>query len=138
MRTVGVLSTLVLAVAVEVLAQSSSGPNRNVCDYLIDNNTPGFIKQAIDLGSADPTTVISVTVWLNLHNEPQLDRLVQQQYQKGSPSFQKWITQDGFNASFSPTTQEVKSVQNFLTSPGLSVVAAAESNFYVKVTGSVA
>src|SRR5258707_15886016 len=125
MGTVGGLSAVVLAVAVEVLAQSSSGPNSNGCDYLIDSDTPGFIKQAIDLGSADPTTVISVTVWLNLHNEPQLDRLVQQQYQKGSPSFQKWITQDGFNVSFSPTTQEVKSVQNFLTAHGLSVLAVS-------------
>jgi len=137
MRTVGVVSALVLAVAAGVLAQSSSGPKSNVYDYLIDSNTPGFIKQAIDLGSADPTTVISVTVWLNLHNEQQLDRLVQQQYQKGSPSFKKWITQDGFNASFSPTTQEVKSVQNFLTAHGLSVLAVAENNFYVKVQGSI-
>src|SRR6266849_4148756 len=97
MRTVGVLSTVILAVAVEVLAQSSSGPNSNVYDYLIDSNTPGFIKQAIDLGSADPTTVISVTVWLSLHNEQQLAQLVRQENQKGSPNFHKWITQDSFN-----------------------------------------
>src|SRR5260370_40116496 len=108
MRTVGVVSALVLAVAAGVLAQSSRGPNSNVYNYLIDSNTPGFIKQAIDFGSADPTTVISVTVWLNLHNEPQLDRLVQPPYQKGPPGFPKGIRQDGFNVSFSPTTHDVQ------------------------------
>src|SRR5258707_5040336 len=137
MRTVGVVSALVLAVAAGVLAQSSRGPNSNVYNYLIDSDTPGFIKQSRAVDSAEPTCVISVPVFLNLHNAPQLDRLVQQQYQKGSPSFQKWITQDGFNASFSPTTQEVKSVQNFLTAHGLSVLAVAENNFYVKVQGSI-
>ncbi len=105
--------------------------------YNISGNTPGFIKKATDLGSADPTTVISVTVWLNLHNEQRLDGLVQQQYQKGSPSFHKWITQDSFNSSFSPTNQEVKSVENFLAAHGLSVLAVAENNFYVKVQGSI-
>jgi subtilase family serine protease len=103
----------------------------------ISGNTRGFTQKATDLGSADPTTVISVTVWLNLHNEQQLDRLVQQQYQKGSASFHKWITQNSFNASFSPTNQEVKSVEDFLTAHGLSVLTVAENNFYVKVQGSI-
>jgi subtilase family serine protease len=105
--------------------------------FTIHGNTPGFIKKAKDLGPVDPSTVISATAWLKLHNEAKLDQLVHSQNQKGSPSFQKWITQAQFNASFSPTAQEVKAVQNFLSAHGLTVLTVAENNFYIKVQGTV-
>jgi len=130
----GLAVLAIMALAVTFLASTCMAQNSG---STLTGNTPGFIKKAADLGSADPTTVIAVTVWLKLHNEAQLDRLVGQQYQKGSPNFHKWITQDSFNATFSPTAQEVKSVQNFLTAHGLSVVAVAENNFYVMVQGSI-
>jgi len=104
----------------------------------VANNTPGFIKKAADLGPVDPNTVITATAWLKLHNEAQLDTLVQGLHKKGSPNYHKWITQDQFNASFGPTSQEVNSVQNFLSSHGLTVLAVAENNMYVKVEGTVA
>jgi subtilase family serine protease len=103
----------------------------------IAKNTPGFIKKATDLGAIDPNTVISVTAWLKLHNEDKLDALVQGQYKKGSSSYRKWITQDQFNASYGPTAQQVNSVQNFLSAHGLTVLAVAENNMYIKAQGTV-
>ncbi len=117
--------------------QSSSGPNGNAYGYVIKNNTPGFVSRAVDQGAADPTTLISVTAWLKLHNENQLDQTVQQLYDKKSPNFHRWLNQTQFNASFSPTAQEVNAVQNFLTAHGLSVIAVAENNFYVMVEGTI-
>src|SRR6266849_10997902 len=133
----GLAVLAIAALAVTFLVSSNAAQNSGSTYYIVTGNTPGFLKQATDLGSADPTTVISVTVWLTLHNEAQLAQLVRQQNQKGSPNFHKWITQDSFNAAFSPTAQEVKSVQNFLTAHGLSVLAVAENNFYVKVQGTI-
>src|SRR5215469_10333177 len=118
-------------------AQSSSGPNGNAYGYVVKNNTPGFVSKAVDQGSADPNTVISVTAWLKLQNQNQLDQLVGQLYDKKSPNFHKWLNQSQFNASFSPTAQQVNAVQNFLTAHGLSVVDVAENNFYVKVQGTI-
>jgi subtilase family serine protease len=106
--------------------------------YLISGNTPGFIKQAIDNGPTNATDQITVTVWLKLHNESQLSQLVAQQTTKGSGQFHKWLNQDQFNASFSPTAQEVNSVQNFLSAHNLTVLYVAENNFYVKVQGAIA
>ena len=103
----------------------------------IANNTPGFIKKATDLGPVDPSTLIEVTAWLKLHNENQLDQLVKQQYTKNHPNFHKWITQDQFNAQFSPTAQEMNAVQNWLNSHNLSTVSVAENNFFVRVQGTV-
>jgi subtilase family serine protease len=132
-----VVSAFLFAMSASVLAQSSKSPNGNAYGYSIHGNTTGFTKKATDLGAADPTMVISATVWLTLHNEAQLDQLVRQQHQKGSANFHKWITQASFNAAFSPTAQEVNSVQNYLTAQGLSVVSVAENNFYVMVQGTV-
>ncbi len=109
----------------------------NVHAAPVANNTPGFIKQAADLGPLDPNSVINVTVWLQLHNEGKLDALVKEQKQKDSTNYHKWITQDQFNASFAPTAKEVDSVQKFLTSRGLSVEAIAENNMYIRVQGTV-
>ena len=86
----------------------------------------------------DPNTVISVTAWLKLHNENQLDQLVAQEHQRGSKQYQKWISQDQFNTSFGPTSQELNSVQNYLNAKGLSTVFVAENNMFVKVQGTVA
>ena len=103
----------------------------------VTGNTPGFISKAADLGPLDPNSVINVTVWLQLHNEGKLDNLVKEQKQKGSANYKKWITQDQFNASFAPTSQEVNAVQNFLGSHNLAVTEIAENNMYIKVQGGV-
>src|SRR6185369_5571220 len=84
-------------------------------DYTISGNTPGFIKKAVDMGPADPSQQINVTFWLNLQNEQQLQNLVKSQHTKGTAQYHKWITQDAFNSQFSPTTQNVKSLSNYLS-----------------------
>jgi subtilase family serine protease len=131
----GVLSIVGLAGLPAIATPGSQASSAG--NYALSNNTPGFVKHAADLGPVDPTTVISVTVWLNLHNENQLDQLAQQVNQKGSANYHKWLTQAQFNASFSPTSQEVNSVQNFLRAHKLTVLTVAENNFFIKVQGTV-
>jgi subtilase family serine protease len=114
-------------------SQSVSAANGKVAQ-----NTPGFIKNAKDVGPVNPATVITVTAWLKLHNEQQLDQLVKQQYTKGHANFHKWINQDQFNAQFSPTANELKAVQNWLSAHSLTTLEVAPNNFYVKVQGTVA
>jgi len=126
-----------LAALVLLSALSAFLPLAGAQTHTIHGNTPGFIQKAQNLGAVDPASVIPVTVWLKLHNESKLDQLVESQKQKGSANYQKWITQAQFNASFSPTAQEVKAVQNFLSARGLTTLNVAENDFYVKVQGTV-
>ena len=121
--------TIIFSVALSTVVHAQS--------TTIAKNTPGFIKKANDLGPVNPTTVITVTAWLKLHNEDKLDALVQGQYKKGSSTYHKWITQSQFNSNYGPTSQEVDTVKNFLSSNGLTVIAVAENNEYVKVRGTV-
>ncbi len=102
------------------------------------SNVPGFVAQAVDLGATDPASQIAITVWLNLHNENQLDQLVKQQHQKSSPNYHKWLTQAQFNSSYSPTAQEVNALSGWLAAHNLKVQTVAENNFYVTAQGTVA
>ncbi len=129
--------TLALLATLLSLVVCGSAQSANSVNYLIPNNTPGFIKNAQDTGPVDPNTIISVTVWLQLQHENQLDQLVAQVHQKGSPNYHKWITQNQFNAQFGPTAQELNAVQNYLSAKNLTVLAVAENNMYVKVEGTV-
>jgi subtilase family serine protease len=104
----------------------------------ISGNTPGFITRAVDQGSLDPATTITVNVWLKLHNQQKLDSLVEQQKQKNSPNYHSWISQDQFNSDYGPTQQEVNAVGNFLSAHNLTVVSVAENNMYIKVQGDAA
>ena len=112
----------------------SQGPGNS---NQIPNNTPGFIRKAKNVGPVDPSTMITVTVWLRLRNGAKLDQLARQMYRKGSPNYHKWLKQSEFNAAFAPTAQAVNAVENFLTAHGLSVLTVAENNFYIKVQGPV-
>jgi subtilase family serine protease len=127
------LALLALA-AVTVGAVFANPPNQN---YSISGNTPGFVKNAKDLGAVDPSTVISVTVWLKMHNESQLDALASQVTQKGNANYHKWISQSQVNAAYAPTSQELNATENFLTAHNLKVVNVAENNLYVEVSGTV-
>ncbi len=115
----------------------STGSTQSPGASILTNNTPGFIRKAVDAGPADPQSAITVTVWLKLQNGSHLDRLIAQQRQAGSPSYRQWLTQDQFNASFAPTSQEVNAVMNFLAAKGLGVLTVAENNFYIKVQGTI-
>ncbi len=107
-------------------------------NYSIAHNTPGFIRNAVDQGPIDPTTPITVSVWLDLHNQNQLDQLAKQQNQKGSPAYHQWISQAQFNTTYAPTPQEVNAVENFLAAHNLAVVGVADNNFYIQVQGTAA
>ena len=87
MRT-GIPSTAVV-LALAACGFGTSAQAASPSTTVISQNTPGFVKNAKDLGPVDPATRISVTAWLKIHNESQLDQLVRQQTTKGNPNFHK-------------------------------------------------
>ena len=139
-RVSSICATACLAAAFALIAIENPGAAyaQSNGNSAIAKNTPGFIKSAKDLGEADLSTVITATVWLKLRNENLLDKLAHDQYTKGSPSYHKWISQDDFNGTFGPTSQQLNAVQNFLSAHGLAIVSVAENNFYVKTQGTIA
>lgn len=95
-------------------------------------------NQGTNMGPENGSKVISITVWLNLHNRAQLDALVPQMYDKSSANYHKWLTPSQFKAQFAPTAQDLAAVQEFLTSHNLTVTSVGPNNHFVVARGTVA
>ncbi len=91
-----------------------------------------------NMGPEDASKVISVTVWLNLHNRAALDAQVQQMYDKSSPNFHHWLTMAQYKAQFAPTAQDVDTLREFLAAHNLTVTSVGPNNHFVVARGTVA
>jgi subtilase family serine protease len=99
--------------------------------------SPGF-AQGTNMGPEDVTKQISITVWLNLHNQQALDALVQDLYDKDSPNYHHFLTMDQFKAQFSPTPKEAATVSAYLAAHHLTVTSVDKFNLFVTAQGTVA
>jgi len=104
---------------------------------LVANNTPSYVATAQNLGTEDPAKVIEVSIWLQLHNRSQFDALTQSLYDRTSPNYHHWLKPNDMAASFAPTAQEVKTVQEFFAAHNLKVVKTGPNNLYVRGRGTV-
>jgi subtilase family serine protease len=93
--------------------------------------------QGTNMGPEDASKQISVTVWLNLHNQAGLDSMVQQMYDKTSPNYHKFLTLKQFNDQFAPSAKEASVVRDFLTAHNMKVTTTAANNHFVVAQGSV-
>jgi subtilase family serine protease len=97
----------------------------------------GTTNQSISLGPEDPSKEISVTVWLNQHNKPAFDALVEQMYDKTSPNYHHWLTMQQYKIQFAPTAQDAAVVKNYLASHKLTVTSTDPLNHYLVAQGRV-
>jgi subtilase family serine protease len=105
----------------------------------INQNTPGFIhaSNTESLGPENPSEVIDVSIWLNLHNRAEFDSLARDLYDPNSSRFHSWLKQDDF-AKFAPTASEAAEVARYFSSHGLQVTTVGPKNLFVRATGTVA
>ena len=103
----------------------------------IAHNTPNYVATAKNVGTEDPTKVIEVSIWLQIHNQEQFDALTQSLYDRNSPNYHHWLTRKDIAARFAPTAQEVRTVRQFFAAHNLKVVKTGPNNFYVRARGTV-
>jgi subtilase family serine protease len=123
------LVTLMICVALPAFAASGA---------FIAHNTPGYVKTAKNLGTANPSSTMEVSVWLNPHNRVQMDALAAQLYDRTSPNYRHFLSHAQFATRFAPNPEEAKTVREFLEEHNLKVVKMGPNNFYVRARGTVA
>ncbi|MGC2257046.1 MAG: protease pro-enzyme activation domain-containing protein, partial [Candidatus Sulfotelmatobacter sp.] len=69
----------------------------------IPNNTPAYVASAKNLGTANPSQTIEVSIWLNPHNRAALDALASDLYNPKSSSYRHWLKSSDIAARFAPT-----------------------------------
>jgi subtilase family serine protease len=126
------ISLVALAVVLFTAAAASGSEGQ-----LVAHNTPPYVSTAKNLGPEDPSKVIDVSIWLNLHNRGEMDALARDLYDRASPGYRHWLTRAQIAARFAPTANEAKTVEQFFESRNLRVVTVGENNFFVRARGTV-
>jgi subtilase family serine protease len=124
-----VVVTLIICMALPAFAGTGN--------YIL-HNTPRYVAKSKNLGAAEPSEEIEVSLWLNPHNRGQMDELAKQLYDASSPNYRHFLNQSQFAARFAPSAAEAKTVQQFVEAHNLKVVRIGPSNFFVRARGTVA
>jgi len=78
------------------------------------------VKPALDMGAANNTQKINVTLVLKLHNQDELENYIQQTVTPGSQHYRQFLTTSEFAGKYGATDAEIAQVQSFLQKQGLS------------------
>jgi subtilase family serine protease len=91
----------------------------------------------LDLGSTDPTQVVSVSLVFQVQNQAQLEAYVQATQTPGSPTYHRFLSVDEFARSYAPSASSIARVARYLTSFGIQPGAILADNLVLKATGTV-
>jgi subtilase family serine protease len=94
-------------------------------------------QQGTVIGPEDQSKPITITVWLNLHNRPALDSLVEQMYDSSSPNYHHFLTMQEYTEQFAPSAKDAAAVRDFLTANNMSVTTTDKLNHFVIAQGKV-
>jgi subtilase family serine protease len=103
----------------------------------LQNNVSAATHLASDLGSADPSQVLNVTVHLKPQNEATFETTVDALYDPASPTYHHWLTNDDLK-TFAPPQAQLQAVQKELESHGLTVISSDENGFSIRARGTTA
>ncbi len=92
------------------------------------------LPKAVSLGEQAPDSVVTGTVWLQLHNQATLDAAVAAMYTPGSASYHSFAKSADLDP-YAPTAAEVNAVEQELTAHHLVVLGTDSSNLGVQFTG---
>ncbi len=78
-----------------------------------------------------PNTLVDFEVLLPLHNQADMEALMQAQQTPGSPQYHVWLTPAQFAARFGPPAADVANVKAALQQAGLNITMARARSFHV-------
>ena len=89
------------------------------------------------LARLPPAQPIELTFTLKLRNPEQLNDLLKDLYDPGSPAFRHFLTVEAFSERFGPTEDDLNQVLAFASAHELTVTRTAANRMVVTVSGSV-
>lgn len=105
----------------------------------LKGNTHPLAKPQFDIGSASPDMPLR-RMLLVLKRSPEqefgLRKLLEDQQDKASPNYHKWLTPDEFGAQFGPAEQDLQTVTGWLQSHGLEVNRVTRGRTVIEFSGA--
>lgn len=124
-------------VAVSLLAVLLVGGSFSAYAQPAETNVSPGIKLSKDLGRADLSREINITVHLKLNDKPAFDRAVDALYDPASPTFHKWMTNADLK-KYAPTDEQRQSVRAELQRHGLTILSTDSNGFTIRAHGTIA
>jgi subtilase family serine protease len=100
------------------------------------SNVSRGIQLSRDLGLADPTTEVNITVHLTLNNKAAFDKAVDALYDPASPTFHQWMKNSDL-IRFAPTAGQRQIVRQELQKYGLTILSTDKLGFSIRAHGTI-
>jgi len=105
----------------------------------LKGNTHPMARPQFDLGAAPPSLPLE-RMLLVLKRSPEqetaLATLLDQQQDKSSPNFHRWLTPDEFGSAFGPSDADVQIVTGWLQTHGFQVARVARGRTVIEFSGT--
>lgn len=131
------LPELLKCVAVSLLTLLLAGGSFSAYAQTAETNVSTGIAISKDLGRADLSTEINITVHLKLNNKAAFDRAVDALYDPASPTYHKWMTNADLK-KFAPSEEQRQAVREELKRQGLSILSTDSNGFTIRARGTLA
>jgi subtilase family serine protease len=131
------LAFIVLAgAACSSSATSLPQPQEGIATAAAAQAAPGG-SPTLDLGSTDPTQVVTVSIIFKAQPMNQLEAYVQSTEDPSSPSYHRFLSVHDFASRFAPSSKDIARVSAYLGTFGIQVGATLADNLVLKATGTV-
>lgn len=127
------LPSLLLAAAAALVA----APAQAASNAVLPNNVPAFTTASKDLGPADTTKPITVTIVLASKNLSGLQTFVNDVRTPGTGSYHAFLTPTAFATQYGATDTTITAVKNFASAHSLSVVSVSSNKLTITLRGTV-
>lgn len=102
-----------------------------------ETNVPAGIQISRDLGLADASAEINITVHLKLNDKAAFDKAVDALYDPASPTFHKWMS-DADLRKYAPAASQRQIVRRELEKHGLTILSTDKYGFTIRAHGIIA
>ncbi len=106
---------------------------------LLKGNTHPLARAEFDRGLAPPDLPMErmqLVLTRSPEQEASLRALLDQQQDKSSPNYHKWLTPEQFGQQFGPSDQDIQAVTSWLGSHGFQVVRVSKGRTVLEFTGT--
>ncbi|HMF29048.1 MAG TPA: protease pro-enzyme activation domain-containing protein, partial [Candidatus Cybelea sp.] len=115
-----------------------AAPFASLSETAIDDSYAAGVKDAVDfrdLGRAPRSLQVQLSVILAYQHQAELDALVDEQSERSSPYFRRYLTNAEFNAYFAPSIEAYRRAADALTAGGLTITHTFRNRTVIEATG---
>ena len=137
------------ALPVWTCAQTSDAQSQSLITQAVDEtkltllkgNTHPLARPEFDRGAAPPSLPMErmlLVLTRSPEQEAALQRLLEEQQDKSSPNYHKWLTPEQFGRQFGPSDQDIQTITSWLRVHGFQVAKVAKGRTVIEFSGTAA